>query len=352
MKVLEGVALAHDDVHLVPQFSQIKSRSDIDTSVVLKRTDVRLKLPILASPMDSVSGPEMAVGLGKLGGMAILHRYCDIGTQAGWVAEVVKTGVLVGAAVGVSGDALERAEAVVKAGATLVCVDVAHGHSKMMRETLRVLRERFPKLHLMAGNVGSADAAYDLAKWGADSVRVGVGSGSCCSTRMQTGHGYPLFQNLVDITEAASNVGSNFGLLETQIIADGGHRIGGDICKSLGAGAHLVMLGSMLAGTDEAPGEIIERDGKKFKTYRGMASKESQLEWRGFFSSDEGISVEIPYKGSVQAQVETIRRNIIGGMGYSGAENLQLFRYKATFKQVSHASSIEATTHILGVANG
>lgn len=351
MRLLEGTGLAHDDVHMVPRFSEVKSRSNIDVSVKLNRTEVVLKLPVLASPMDSVSGPVMAEKLWELGGMAILHRYCDIGTQAKWVDRVVGAGAQVGAAVGVGSDAIERAEAVIEAGAAAVCVDVAHGHSILMRETLKRLREKFSKTHLMAGNVATVEGVRDLADWGADSIRIGIGNGSICSTRVQTAHGYPVMQQLFDLADARQ--GKTWQPWhDVQIIADGGHRTSGDINKSLGGGAHLVMLGSMLAGTLEAPGEIIHKSGKQFKTYRGMASVEAQTEWRGFYSSDEGISVEVPYKGPVANQVDMIRRGLISGMSYNGAENLQAYRERAIFKRVSHASTVEASTHILEVAGG
>lgn len=339
-QLLSWKALTFDDVHLIPQKSTIRSRrTEIDISVKLKNTDVVLRAPIIASPMDTVSGSEMAIAIQKnVGGIAIIHRYCTIETQAEIVAKVVAEGCEVGAAIGVNGDFLERADAVVAAGAKILCVDIAHGHHILMQSALAILRPRFINIHIMAGNVATLEGFNDLSDWGADSVRLGVGSGSICSTRTQTGHGYPMLQNILDVATTDR---------PAQIISDGGIKEFGHINKALAAGADLVMMGSMLAGTDETPGEIINTDKGAYKTYRGMASKESQIEWRGFHSSNEGVSTIIPHKGPVSAVLTDMKNAIETGLSYTGARSIKEYQEKAVFVEVSHASAIEATPHIL-----
>jgi IMP dehydrogenase len=333
-------ALTFDDVQLVPRYSSIRSRKkEVDLSVKLNNSNIVLGAPFIASPMDKVSGPKMAVAIQReKGGIAILHRYCSIEQQCRDVSEVVAEGFDVGAAVGVSDDFLERASAVIAAGAGLICVDIAHGHHILMRDALSALRLKFPNTHIMAGNVATLHGFNDLSDWGADSVRCGVGSGSICSTRIQTGHGVPMLQNIFDVANTNR---------ATQIISDGGIREHGDIVKALGAGAHMVMMGSMFAGTDEAPGEVITTERGPMKSYRGMASPESQTEWRGFYSSNEGVSTMIPYKGPLSVVLDGMTRGVEGGLSYSGARNLEELRLNAHFIEVSSASAIEAHPHIL-----
>jgi IMP dehydrogenase len=245
---------------------------------------------------------------------------------------------VVGAAIGVNGDYLERAHEALRQGANLLCVDIAHGHHALMRRALEALRKSFPQIHIMAGNVATIEGFDALSDWGADSVRLGVGSGSICSTRVQTGHGYPMWQNIFDVSKTNR---------PAQIISDGGIRENGDISKALGAGAHFVMMGSMFAGTDEAPGELIETDRGLVKTYRGMASKEAQIEWRGYYSSNEGVSTTVPYKGALKDVLHGMINGVKTGFSYTGARNLKELHEKAKFVRVSRASSVEATPHIL-----
>ncbi len=337
---LKQKALTFDDVHMVPRKSAIRSRkTDVDLSVRLKNTDIILVAPFIASPMDTVSGARLAIAMQRNGGgIAILHRYCDIATQVEAVKEVRAAGCEVGAAVGISGDFIERAEAVIAAGAKVICVDVAHGHHVLMEDALKRLRPAFPHVHIMAGNVATPEGYADLSDWGADSVRLGVGSGSICSTRVQTGHGYPMFQNILDVAAVPK---------KAQIISDGGIRQFGDIVKAIGAGADLVMMGSMFAGTDEAPGELVGTEHGTRKTYRGMASKQSQTEWRGFHTSNEGVATTIPCKGPLKGVLDDMRNGVASGFSYSGARNAEELRANAVFVEVSHASAVEATPHIL-----
>jgi len=331
-------SLSFDDVLLVPQYSDIESRTVLSTKNSLG--DIGLDLPIISSPMDTVTELDMLVAMEMNGGLGIIHRYNSIDDQSKLVkqAKVVEVDN-VGAAIGVTGDYLERAQALVEAGANVLCVDVAHGHHSMMKTALASLRKVFGNsVHIMAGNVATGEGACALAEWGADSVRVGVGGGSICSTRLVSGHGVPTFQTVMDCVEAGCPI---------PIIADGGMKTSGDIVKALAAGADFVMLGSMLAGTDQAPGQVFDAGNKKYKVYRGMASSEAQINWRGKTSTPEGISTTIPYKGDVNTILADLKGGIQSGMSYSGARTINDLQAKAKFVQQTTAGQAESFTHIL-----
>jgi IMP dehydrogenase len=330
-----------DDVLLSPLKSDIESRAEIDIGNNIK--DINFKLPIVSSPMDTVTEAPMAKSMSEHGGLGIIHRYNTIHQQVMKVNEALLTdgSRKIGVAVGVSGDYIERASESISAGVSVVCVDIAHGHHSLMERALKSLKDRFGDICIIAGNVATPEGYYDLSQWGADAVRVGIGGGSICSTRIQTGHGVPTFQSVL----ACSHVD-----IDTPIIADGGIKSAGDVVKSLAAGADFVMLGSMLAGTDEAPGQVFEAsDSKKYKVYRGMASKEAQTAWRGSTSSLEGISTTIPYKGSVDDILTELAQNIRSGLSYSGAKNISELRSKANFIVQTGAGQTESRTHILNV---
>ena len=276
--------------------------------------------------------------------MAVIHRYCSIEEQARMVGETA----LPAAAVGVVGDFFERAQEMVKRGALVLCIDVAHAHSIMMKKALQRLRAAFGNLHIMAGNVATPEGYLALAKWGADSVRANVGSGSICSTTVQTGHGKPGFQTVLDIAKVRADIARESPYNPSpQIILDGGIVKSGDIAKAIAAGADLIMMGSAFAGTDEAPGEVFETSAGKFKKYSGMAARTTQLEWRGYATSDEGVESRVPYKGPVAGVVDSLAASLRSALSYSGARNLEEFRAKAQFIMVSQASAVEASPHIL-----
>lgn len=329
------------DVLLEPQYSDITSRKEVSLSTPLD--DLRkLQIPIIASPMDTVSEWRMASSLSSMGGMAIIHRYNSVEEQAAQVktALAVPGCSLVGAAVGVSGDYIERASECYGAGARVICIDVAHGDHALMRTAIGSLRDLLGmNIHIMAGNVATLEGFNRLADWGADSIRVGIGGGSICSTRIQTGHGVPTLQSVIDCAQTDR---------DAILIADGGIKNSGDIVKALAAGADAVMLGSLLAGTDETPSETFrDRDGRCFKAYRGMASAEAQKAWRGKTSSLEGVSTTIPCKGSVKNVVEELLTGVRSGLSYSGARDIPELQSKAKFILQSHAASVESSTHIL-----
>lgn len=333
-------ALTYDDVLLLPQYSDIRSRSEVDISSNLGN-GLRLGLPIFSSPMDTISEVAMAEAMNNGGGAAILHRYNSVQQQVEMIRAAKNAGVAnIGFAVGIDNGYLDRAEECVKAGATFVCIDVAHGHHIKMREALKNLRyELGSSIHIMAGNVATIEGINDLADWGADSVRCNIGGGSICSTRIQTGHGHPGLQTIFDCSRTDRDVA---------IIADGGIRNSGDIVKALAAGADAVMLGSLLSGTRETPGEILtDGTGRKYKTYRGMASKEAQMDWRGRYSSFEGVSATVPYRGKAKNVLEDLERGIRSGLSYSGCRSIHELQHRAKFVRQTSAGLGESRTHIL-----
>jgi IMP dehydrogenase len=380
-------ALSFDDVLLKPRMSKIKSRGDINLMSYLKDDEyddpnndcriteegVELELPIISSPMDTVTGRRMALSMARAGGLGIVHRYCSIEEQVAMIKDLglgkerdtskdeehlaifearldgsrrpekFKTVVsppASGAAIGVSGDYKERAQALVDAGCKILCIDVAHGHHILVKDALKHLKSTFGnKLTLIAGNVATSRAFEDLSRWGADAIRVGVGGGSICSTRIQTGHGIPTLQSIIDCTKSEGGA---------KIIADGGIRNAGDIVKAIAAGADFVMLGSLLAGTDESPGQVFSSaDGKRYKVYRGMASAEAQIDWRGEARSLEGVSTTVPWKGSVEKILKDLEQNIRSGFSYTGAKNIGAMYYHAKFVRQTIAGARESFTHIL-----
>jgi IMP dehydrogenase len=240
-------------------------------------------------------------------------------------------------AIGAMGDYLERAHALFEAGCRAFCIDVAHGHHASVRNALKELRLKFgDSIHIMTGNVATLEAFNDLADWGSNSIRVGVGGGSMCSTRIRTGHGIPTLQSVMDCAKSDRDV---------FIVADGGIRNSGDAVKALAAGADMIMLGSILAGHDESPGDLIDGKGfaykekpygiNLFKKFRGMASREAQLKWRGRVSVVEGESTVIPYKGAVYNTLVDLLEGIRSGVSYSGARTIRELRSKAKFVTVT-----------------
>jgi IMP dehydrogenase len=330
-------ALTYNDVLLEPQYSDIRSRSEV--SLQSNLGDIECEIPIIGSPMDTISETQMAIEMGILGGLAVVHRYNTIQRQCDIVMDINTTSAPAIAAIGTSGDYLERATALTNAGARGLCVDVAHGHHILMKEALRKLRITLgDTVHIMAGNVATLEGYNDLVDWGADSVRCNIGGGSICSTRIQTGHGLPGLQTIFDCAASDRNA---------PIIADGGLRNSGDIVKALAAGADFVMLGSMLSGADETPGDIINTPGGKVKAYRGMASADAQIDWRGKTSSLEGIATTVPCKGPVDDIIGELVRGVRSGLSYSGARSIVELQTKAKFVRQTSSGQAESSTHIL-----
>lgn len=329
-------AISFDDVLLVPRHSNIETRAEIDLSSTIGDRD--FEIPIVSSPMDTVTEEEMVKAMDTAGGLAVVHRYNSISQQRDIIMSTKRA--VAAAAIGVSGDFLERAKALFEIGVNTFCVDVAHGHHEMMKYALHSLRSKFKnKINIIAGNVATLEAFNDLADWGADAIRVGIGGGSICSTRIMTGHGIPTFQSVLNCAKSDRSA---------VLIADGGIKNSGDIVKALAAGADMVMLGSMLAGTEESPGQALQDNlGNKFKVYRGMASREAQIAWRGEARSLEGVSTTVPYKGEVSSILADLTQNIRSGLSYSGCRTISELQAYAKFIRQTSAGQMESHTHIL-----
>ena len=338
--------LTFDDVLIVPRRSSVRSRQDVSVSTWLSRR-IELGLPVVAANMDTVCEHEMAIAMARLGGIGILHRFMPIDAQAEQVERVKEAGadLLVGAAVGTDRDMIERAKALVAAGADALVLDIAHGHSDHAIDGVRRLKDHFADTDVIAGNVATAAGAADLAEVGADAVKVGVGPGGVCTTRTVAGVGVPQLTAIAD----ASQVG-------VPVIADGGIRNSGDIAKALAAGASTVMVGSMLAGTKESPGEVEQGAKGLQKRIRGMASFEA-VEARADRSGEdldeeylsyrapEGVEGTVPYKGEVSKLVWQMMAGLRSAMSYTDARTLPEFWQLAEFVAVTPQGSIESLPH-------
>jgi len=297
--------------------------------------------------MTDVTGVEMAIALGKAGGMGSLPRFVTPETQADMVSDVKKAGVLVGAAVGCKEGYIERAEMLVKAGADILTLDVAHGHMQKALDATSTLKEKFGKdVDIISGVIATYDGAYDLFKSGADSVRVGVGPGTICITRIKTGVGVPQISAVIEASRAARK-------FNRTILCDGGTKSHGDIFKGLAAGASAVVIGSQLAGHDEAPGKIIIQDGKKFKAYNASTSfteKKMQAKilkdvGKDYVKHIEGVESLVKYKGPVSVTLEEMESDIRAGLSYCGARNIAELWKKARFIRVTPMGFRENGSH-------
>lgn len=330
--------LAFDDVLLRPRYSDILSRKDV--SLVSRLTKKRwLSSPIISANMDTVTEFHMAAAMSDCGGLGIIHRFLsitDMNRICQWMQAYTKTNIAV--AIGVnSTDTWPRVWGAIENGATILCIDVAHGHHKRVIDLIKKLKDD-PRIvengiDIIAGNVSTFDGAYALMEAGADAIKVGVGPGSMCSTRIRTGHGVPQLSAIANCKDAVNN--------DCPIIADGGIRNSGDIVKALAAGADTVMIGSLFAGTEETPGVVL--DGHKI--YRGMASREAQMDWKGEVSVVEGEAVRIPLRGPVGPIVQELLDGVRSGFSYSGAMSISELREKAVFVKVTQAGQVESKPH-------
>jgi IMP dehydrogenase len=348
MRINNNEVLSFDDVILEPQYSELVTRKDIDTSIEVKYNNNNLKfnIPIISSPMSTVTEAHMSNAMISQGGLGIIHRYNSIEFQSKLLGYVNHRDYRA-AAIGATGDYKERLSELVKNDLSVVCVDIAHGDHILMEKAIEFIRSEYPHLFVMAGNVATGYAYKRLAQAGAHAVRTSVGSGSICTTRIQTGHGIPTFQAVLDCYAARQeHINSGEDCPAPYIVADGGIKNSGDIVKSLAAGADFVMLGSMLSGTRETPGKIIIQDGKKIKRYNGMASKAAQKNWKGSYSSIEGVASFVPYKGTTSKVVNEIMSNVRSGMSYSGASNLKELYENAVFRKQTTSSHAEGNAHI------
>jgi len=334
--------LTFDDVILVPGYNGIRSRNLVTTSV--KVAGRLFDIPITSSNMDTVTGTAMAKLLASHGGLALLHRFQSIEDNIKMFKDV-NDAKHVGVSIGIGADGMTRAEALIAAGAEIVCVDVAHGHSKEVNRTVRDLREKYgDNLMIIAGNVATYAGADYLAAAGADVIKVGIGPGSVCTTRMKTGFGVPQLTAIMECSK-----------VDRHVIADGGIRYPADAVKALAAGADLIMIGGLLSGTDEAPGDVIERADaagqmRRYKRFRGMASKEAQEDFMGQmqeWKTAEGVAIEVPCKGSARAVLLDLMGGIRSGMTYCGAEVIRDLKRKAQFMEITAAGRTEGTPHAI-----
>lgn len=333
--------LCFDDILMVPQHSEINSRSDVDLSMKIG-SDMVLGFPVIASPMDTVCELDMAVTIAKHGGLGIIHRFMPISEQVSQVLSAVhEYNVGVGVAIGAKGDYLKDAEKLVDAGASVILIDTANGHSQYAIQAVKNLRMMFKDIHIMAGNVSTYQGFKALAKAGANSIRVGIGGGSACTTRMVSGHGVPTLASVMEI----STMKDKSKYSNVAIIADGGIRTPGDMVKAFAAGADAVMLGSMLSGTEETPGSIMIDETGKYKSFRGMASAEANI--GKDIAVAEGISTKVAYKGSVSDIFKNIRGGLGSGCSYSGVHRLKDLCNDAMYIEVSSLSVSESKPHAL-----
>lgn len=342
-----ALALSYDDVLLRPLYSDISSRLDVDLTTTLA-PGFTFKLPIVSTKMDTVTGVEMAIAMGKLGGFGILPRFEAPELQTEKVAKVKKENIPVAAAVGVKEGFLEHAEMLVNAGATILNVDVAHGHMKKTIDATRTLKQIFGKdILIISGIAATKECAEDLYKAGADCLLVGVGASPICITRVQTGCGLPGFASLLEVAPVAKKHKKTF-------LPDAGMRTSGDIVKALATGASGAVCGFIFAGTNEAPGKLVEKDGVKYKEYNGSASEKEKVKHVQKYSRDkginytiqiEGVSSLVPYKGPVKDVVETLKAGIRSGLSYCGARNIHELHKKAQFVQITPAGVRESNPH-------
>jgi IMP dehydrogenase len=337
-----GKGFSFDDVLIVPKYNKILSRKNVDLKTKVTK-NYEINIPLVAANMDTICEKEMAIALGKLGGLGVIHRFMSIEEQARQIAEVKKHGLITAAAIGVK-DVEERVKALVNARVNILVIDIAHGHSKYAGKTLDYIKSIYPHVDVMAGNIATKDAAEYFLSKGADAVKVGIGPGSLCTTRLMTGAGVPQITAIMDVYEATKG--------EIPICADGGIKMPADVVKAIGAGANTIMSGFIFAGTKETPGEIVEEQGKKFKLYRGSASYDVALknaELNGEKDKKiinvEGEQTLIPYKGSIQSIIEKYLGALASGMTYLGAKEMKNIIGKADFIEMTNSGMKESEAH-------
>lgn len=361
--------LTFDDVLLIPAESHVlPNEVKLDTKLA---PNLQLHIPLISAGMDTVTEGNMAIAMAENGGLGVIHKNLSIEAQ---VEEVKKAKgktvdpnlphpavdnqgrLLAAAAVGVTSDTFERAESLLEAGADAIVIDTAHGHSAGVLRKIKEIREHFPNATLIAGNVATGEGTAALFDAGVDVVKVGIGPGSICTTRIVAGVGVPQITAIYDAASVAQKYGK-------KIIADGGIKYSGDVVKALAAGGNAVMLGSMFSGTTEAPGTIFTNEGKQFKSYRGMGSVGAMSQQHG--SSDryfqggvneanklvpEGVEALVPYKGNVSNIIYQIDGGLRAGMGYVGAGTIEELIENSQFVQITNAGLRESHPHDVQMA--
>jgi len=347
-----GQALSYRDVLLVPRYSAIRSRNEVHLNTTIA-PGIDLAMPLISVNMDTVTGVEMAVAIHRLGGIGLIGRFDAPELQAAMVREVVANGARCIGVIGVKEDTMRRAEMLLDAGSTGLHLDVAHAHSLHAIEIIQACKQRWPNVPFIAGTIATYDAAIDLYEAGADSLKVGIGAGSICITRINTGAGVPQITAIMEVARAREE-----RFPDRYVIADGGAANSGDIVKALAAGADAYMGGSIFAGTDEAPGEIVEVGGKLFKHYNGSTSpdeKRRQLTKYEDFKHDkyhlhvEGVNAMVPAKGPVGDIVDGLLAGIRSGLSYAGATTIAELHERAQFVQITGQGYAESASHTVTV---
>ena len=340
-------SLTFDDVLLLPQYSDILP-SETDISIQLTK-NILLKVPFLSSAMDTVTESKMAISIAHAGGLGVIHRNLNIVDQTKEIKKVKKKNLLVGAAVGTNKDDLERARSLLANGCDLIVIDTAHGHSEKVLKTLSNLKRISKKIPICVGNIATAAAAKKLYNSGADIIKVGIGPGSICTTRMVAGIGVPQISAIMEVKQVLKN-------RNVKIISDGGIKFSGDVAKALAAGADAIMMGSIFAGTYESPGKKFKIKGKIYKQYRGMGSigAMSSGSANRYFQKNfkdkskfvpEGVEGRVEYKGNVSKIIYQLKGGLRSSMGYIGAKNLSQISKNAKFIKITKAGFYESMVH-------
>ncbi len=340
-------ALTFDDVLLIPQYSSI---IPADTNINVKLSDkIILTLPFMSSAMDTVTESKMAIAMAKNGGIGVIHRNFEIKKQCNEIKKVKKLKLQVGAAIGTSQTELIRAKNLIDSGVDLIVVDTAHGHSKNVIKMLNDIRKFSDKISICVGNIATGEAAKILYNSGADILKVGIGPGSICTTRMVAGIGVPQITALLNVKKAMSKK-------KIKIISDGGIKFSGDIIKAIAAGADAIMMGSIFAGTEESPGKKFKIKNKIYKLYRGMGSigAMSSGSSERYFQKNhkdkskfvpEGVESRVIFKGKVSKIIYQLQGGLRSSMGYIGAQTLKDVGKKSKFIKITKAGFYESMVH-------
>ena len=341
-------ALTFDDVTLVPKYSDVLP-SEVDTSIKLTNF-LKLKIPLLSSAMDTITENRMAIAIAKAGGIGIIHRNLDVKKQIIEIKKVKKKKLLVGAAVGTGPKEFKRVEQILRENVNMIVVDTAHGHTKKVSEIINFIKKnKSKKTALCAGNVATSEGAKFLLRLGVDIIKVGIGPGSICTTRLVAGIGVPQLSAIFSVRDGIKNK-------NVKIISDGGIKYSGDLAKAFAAGADAVMIGSLFAGTDETPGKLIKKNGKLFKSFRGMGSVGAMNKGsaeRYFQSKQNDISKYVPegvegfakYKGKVSLIIYKLIGGLRSSMGYLGSKQIKYLRKKPKFVKITKAGFYESMVH-------
>ena len=345
-------ALTFDDVTMAPKYSEVLP-SEVNTNTKLS-SNLTLKIPLLSSAMDTVTESKMAIAIAKAGGIGVIHRNLDIKKQIQEIKKVKKFKLLVGAAVGAGPKEQQRAKEILKEGVDLIVVDTAHGHTKKVSEIIQLIKKlKDKKVALCAGNIATPEAAKFLIKLGVDIIKIGIGPGSICTTRLVAGIGVPQLSAILSVRNEIKNK-------NIKIISDGGIKYSGDLAKAFAAGADAVMIGSLFAGTDEAPGKLIKKNGKLFKSFRGMGSVGAMNKGsadRYFQTKQKDTSKYVPegvegfakYKGDVGRIIFKLIGGLKSSMGYLGSKEILKLRNKPNFVKITKAGFYESMVHNVDV---